>query len=129
MEQIDSFCKHPFSYLFFVSKKIKDFPITEKDKFKYVYDFGDNWVHQIVIEKLTELGPEFPTCLAGKRNAPPEDCGGIWGFQALLERQAANKLTADEKEWLGAYDLNYFDMEEVNDLLSGGETINEESFF
>jgi hypothetical protein len=109
--------------------KLKDFPLEEKERFSYCYDFGDNWVHQILVEKITELGPEFPHCLAGKRNAPPEDCGGAWGYHDLMKKKAANKLSTDEKEWLGPYDPDYFDREEVNDLLSDGETIDEENFF
>ncbi|MDA3930129.1 MAG: plasmid pRiA4b ORF-3 family protein [Prolixibacteraceae bacterium] len=109
--------------------KLKDFPLEEKVKFTYCYDFGDDWVHQIVIEKIMELGPEFPTCMAGKRNAPPEDSGGSWGYQDLMKKMEANQLSVDEKEWLGAFEPDYFDIEEVNDILSDGETINEDSFY
>ena len=47
-------------------------------RFTYTYDFGDNWEHTVVIEKRPPpLGPtSYPTCVAGKRNCPPEDCGG-----------------------------------------------------
>lgn len=48
----------------------------------YTYDFGDSWEHQIVVEKrlAAEPGRAYPACLAGERNGPPEDCGGIPGF-------------------------------------------------
>ncbi|MBN1650504.1 MAG: plasmid pRiA4b ORF-3 family protein [Bacteroidales bacterium] len=109
--------------------KLKDFSFTEKDTFKYWYDFGDDWMHQIQVEKISQLGPKYPVCLAGKRNAPPEDCGGPWGYQHLMDRMASKKLNAEEKEFLVLYDPEYFDITEVNDILSDEEAINEEDFF
>jgi hypothetical protein len=49
------------------------------DRFKYTYDFGDDWEHLVVVEK-PKPGIEassYPVCVAGKRNCPPEDCGGF----------------------------------------------------
>ncbi len=56
-------------------------------KFRYWYDFGDSWFHDIVIEKVLEASDDvsYPVCTAGKRACPPEDCGGVWGFAELLE--------------------------------------------
>jgi hypothetical protein len=55
-------------------------------RFTYTYDFGNDWEHAIVIEgKLPSVeGRSYPACVAGKRNCPPEDCGGCWGYQELL---------------------------------------------
>ncbi len=58
--------------------------LGEKDKFEYVYDFGDNWVHQIVVEKVMADGLPAPRCIAGARACPPEDCGGISGYAELV---------------------------------------------
>lgn len=60
---------------------------NEKAKFIYTYDFGDNWKHEILVEKILPIDPEikYPVCITGKRAAPPEDCGGIWGYKELLE--------------------------------------------
>ncbi len=59
----------------------------EKAKLHYVYDMGDNWEHEIVVEKilLAEAEKRYPACIARKRACPPEDCGGIWGYSELLE--------------------------------------------
>ncbi len=56
-------------------------------RFSYKYDFGDGWRHEILVEKILpgERGTRYPVCLAGKRNCPPEDCGGPWGYAELLE--------------------------------------------
>ena len=50
-------------------------------KFRYTYDFGDNWDHIIQIEKVLEADPKarYPRCVKGSRACPPEDCGGTWG--------------------------------------------------
>ena len=55
-------------------------------RFTYTYDFGDDWEHSIIIEgKRSPLDERnYPACVAGKRNCPPEDCGGPWGYQELL---------------------------------------------
>lgn len=55
-------------------------------RFQYIYDFGDNWMHQIEVEKILppEEGKPYPVLLAGRRNCPPEDSGGIPGYQEML---------------------------------------------
>jgi hypothetical protein len=55
---------------------------AERAKVVYTYDFGDNWRHDIVVEKIipAEPGVAYPRCTGGRRAAPPEDCGGIWAF-------------------------------------------------
>ena len=73
-------------------------------RFTYLYDFGDNWEHQIVIEGTQPPleGQSYPTCIAGKRHCPPDDCGGIWGYQDMLAILAdpAHPEHADWSEWL-----------------------------
>ena len=56
-------------------------------RFGYDYDFGDNWEHSVVVEKTLAPvpGQAYPACVDGKRNCPPEDCGGVWGYAELLE--------------------------------------------
>jgi hypothetical protein len=50
--------------------------------FSYLYDFGDNWRHIIVVEKLipTDEGNNWTQCIAGENACPPEDVGGIGGY-------------------------------------------------
>jgi len=74
-------------------------------RFRYTYDFGDNWEHDILIEKTLPKtdARAFPACVAGKRNCPPEDCGGPWGYDELLAALADrdNPQHAERLEWLG----------------------------
>ncbi len=61
--------------------------VHEKRKLTYVYDFGDSWEHEIMVEKILppEIETKYPQCIAGKRACPPEDIGGIWGYYDFLE--------------------------------------------
>ncbi len=56
-------------------------------KADYDYDFGDNWEHNLLLEKIIARDPDqkYPLCMAGERACPPEDCGGIWGYEDLLK--------------------------------------------
>ena len=92
---------------------------TEKMKFRYVYDFGDWWEHEIVVEKISpsDKNKNYPTCIGGKRNCPPEDVGGIPGYMNMLEiiKDKNNPEYEDMMEWLGEeYDPEEFDLEETN---------------
>ena len=74
-------------------------------KIRYTYDFGDNWDHDISIEKT--IGVEdiemVPDCVGGRRACPPEDCGGTWGYQELLDVLAdpAHPEHQERLEWTG----------------------------
>jgi pRiA4b ORF-3-like protein len=54
--------------------------------FLYEYDFGDSWEHRIVVEKVLppEPGVSHPRRVAGRRACPPDDCGGVWGYEEFL---------------------------------------------
>jgi prevent-host-death family protein len=98
--------------------KLEDI-LGEKSKFLYTYDFGDDWQHEIVVEKVLPIDPQvrYPICLKGKRACPPEDCGGPWGYAELLEILAnpSHPEYEDRCEWLIAeFDAEWFDLEGVN---------------
>lgn len=97
---------------------------SEKMKFIYEYDFGDSWLHEILVEQIlpAEPGMYYPVCLKGKRACPPEDCGGIWGYAHLLEiiRDATSEEYEEMMEWLGGeFDPEEFDLHEINQMLKG----------
>jgi Plasmid pRiA4b ORF-3-like protein len=93
-----------------------------KDRFVYEYDFGDSWTHQIVVEKMVprEKGQRYPVCIAGKRASPPEDCGGIWGYQNLLKVISDPKHPEHDNmiEWVGGgLDPEAFNLDSINQRL------------
>jgi hypothetical protein len=94
----------------------------ESAKLRYEYDFGDSWLHQVLVEKIVppEPGQEYPVCTKGRRARPPEDVGGIWGYQYFLEA-IADPEHEEHEEYLawagGAFDPEAFDAEEVNQAL------------
>lgn len=58
-----------------------------RPKMLYTYDFGDDWHHEIKLEHVlpVEKGVAYPRCIKGRRNAPPDDCGGIWSYMNMLD--------------------------------------------
>ena len=92
---------------------------SESDKFIYEYDFGDSWEHDVLVEKIqpAEPGEKYPLCIKGKRACPPEDVGGIWGYEEFLE--AISDPNHDEHnsflEWCGGgFNREEFDIQEIN---------------
>lgn len=89
------------------------------NKFKYEYDFGDSWEHTVKVEALLEPeeGMTYPVCIKGKRACPPEDVGGVWGYEELLETLGDPDSEENEEmlEWVGDdFDPEEFNLEEVN---------------
>ena len=95
----------------------------EKDELLYEYDFGDTWMHRIVLEKVViDRDGEFvrPECLDGKRAAPPEDVGGVGGFEEFMEiwRDPENTEYQHMRSWAGKkYDPEAFNVKKVNSML------------
>ncbi|MCF8307962.1 MAG: plasmid pRiA4b ORF-3 family protein [Bacteroidales bacterium] len=94
----------------------------EKSEIIYEYDFGDGWEHSILLDKI--LPPDdqlqIPECIAGKRNCPPENCGGPWGYMEMLEifQQPDHEEYESYMEWLeDDFDPEYFDKDKINKRL------------
>ncbi len=88
---------------------------NEQAKFEYVYDFGDNWEHDVVVEKIGPLEPgvKYPRCIDGARACPPEDVGSIWGYENFLQALRDPKHEEHEHfvEWIGGkFDAEAFDV-------------------
>lgn len=97
------------------------------DRMRYTYDFGGDWEHEILVEKVlsAEPGGRYPACVGGKSRCPPEDCGGAWGYSDLRETLADPGHPEHEAmlEWLGLengseFDPAAFDVDEVNAVLA-----------
>ena len=102
--------------------KLSQLLTKEKESLVYEYDFGDSWEHKILLEKILPYDSKIvlPVCLKGKRACPPEDCGGIWGYEELLQTISNPKHPDHDEmlEWLGGkFDPEEFDLEEINEDL------------
>jgi hypothetical protein len=97
--------------------KLGDFVADGVKKFRYIYDFGDNWEHILQVEKVLEADPKvkYPTCVDGKRARPPEDCGGPWGYGDLVAAVEDPEKNPELLEWVGGnFDAEKFDLAAVN---------------
>ena len=102
------------------SEYIIDGFFSRVKSFTYLYDFGDNWSHEVKIEDVIEdYDGNCPIVLKYKENTPPEDCGGIWGYADMLDTLSSPKKPdyKEIKEW---FDDNYkeYDLAQVNTKLS-----------
>jgi hypothetical protein len=92
-------------------------------KLVYVYDFGDSWEHEVVVEDIAPADPSvrYPRCLDGQRAAPPEDCGGPWGYAERLRvlSDPTDEEHAERREWLGDdFNPERFDIAAINRALT-----------
>ncbi len=97
--------------------KISDVLRKSKDKIMYEYDFGDGWLHSVTLIEILEADVKsvYPALLKGKGACPPEDCGGIFGFEDLKEvmKNPKNEEHEDMVEWLGyVFDPDEFELAE-----------------
>ena len=99
----------------------------EKERMRYEYDFRDGWELVLVAEKILPPGtePAKPVCLGGKRRGPPEESGGVNGYERLLaalqkpSRREHAPEHAEIAEWREAgLDPEAFDVDEVNRRLA-----------
>lgn len=93
-------------------------------RFDYEYDFGDGWEHEILFEGClrAEQQTRYPLCVEGERACPPEDVGGIYGYQEFLEALADPKHEEHESfmKWCGPFDAEKFDAKSVTRRMQKG---------
>jgi DNA-binding MarR family transcriptional regulator len=85
---------------------------------RYHYDFGDGWEHELILEAIVkrQRGTKYPLCLGGARACPPEDCGGVGGYENLLTviGTPTHEEYESTLEWLGGrFDPEKFDPRSV----------------
>jgi len=96
--------------------------LAEGDSMVYLYDFGDSWRHEVVLEKIVPVDapPPKPVCLDGKRRCPPEDVGGVSGYQEFLEVifEPGHDEFEHYREWAGdPVHAEEFNVAAVNKIL------------
>jgi hypothetical protein len=88
--------------------------------FRYEYDFGDCWLHEITLEATlpAEPGVCYPRCVDGRRSGPPEDTGGPYAYPAVL--QSLEEARRDDEEFgipgliPPDFDPEHFDLDDLN---------------
>lgn len=94
-----------------------------KAKVLYTYDFGDDWEHVVLLEAVLPADPTqvLPRCVDGARACPPEDVGGIWGYEEALNslNDPVDSEHATWKEWFSEdFDPTALNLDAVNESLT-----------
>ena len=83
------------------------------DRMKFEYDFGDSWEHEVWVKGIREYEEdEEPEAVLvkGAGACPPDDCGGVWGYEELLNIRQKKRKKKEEKEMLEWFGIDhYFD--------------------
>ena len=95
--------------------KLSDYFSKDCPSCEYTYDFGDDWEHSVVLEGILpkEASAIYPRCISGDNACPPEDCGGVMGYQEFLKTIADPKAEEHDRllEWVGGwFDPAWFDL-------------------
>ena len=104
---------------------VKDLLPRKGSKAVYCYDFGDMWeldLQVVATIGLDDYGFSFlPVCADGEGAAPPEDVGGVYGYERFCEIMADPKHPehAEMAEWAGfeegeVFDEAWFDPHDIN---------------
>ena len=83
---------------------------------RYLYDYGDGWEHTIKVERMipADTNIAYPRLIEASGRCPPEDVGGPWGYDEMLEALADpdHERHAEIREWVGDdFDPHAFDAE------------------
>lgn len=93
-------------------------------QFLYIYDFGDNWRHEVLFEGCLRARPgeRYPLCIEGARACAPEDVGGVRGYYEYIEAMAdpSHKQHAEWLGWRGPFDPEKFDAEATTKKMRRG---------
>ena len=97
--------------------------LKKDDRCTFVYDFGDNWRFNLVLEdENADTGlskAELPRVKEGKGLGIIEDCGGTSGLESIVKAFSTKKGAdyQEYKNWLetDSFDITNFNMEEIND--------------
>jgi hypothetical protein len=77
-------------------------------KTPYEYDFGDSWEHEVTLQGIVERPEKFGRMLlGGERAFPPEDCGGIAGYEECVGGKDPEGL----RKWMGGWKPEEFDLQ------------------
>lgn len=94
-------------------------------RFSYEYDFGDSWSHEVLFEGCLscDQGVRYPVCVEGEGCCPPEDVGGVYGYEEFLNA-IADSSHPEHEEWMtwagGDFDPTRFDAKAATRAIQRG---------
>ena len=102
---------------------LADLKFKERNSFKYLYHFDDDWQAKCQVETITEPenGQQYPWCLEGEGNNPVEDYGGpdVYSEIVRILKNPRHAEYQDSVDILGEdYDARYFDRDGLNEILA-----------
>ena len=105
--------------------KLKDI-LNSTKRFSYEYDFGDGWDHEIVLNRYIEAkkGVRYPICVAAKGLCPPEDVGGVGGYENLIEQAKSGSNSEEFLEEIEYYGLTIEELKNIENEPVDIELIN-----
>jgi hypothetical protein len=104
--------------------RLNEIPEFADTLFYYEYDFGDSWEHLIILEQVAGSGQgvaQRAVCIGGERACPPEDCGGVYGYEEFLQAISDPKHPehAEMLGWINRpFDPGYFSADACNRWLA-----------
>ena len=87
------------------------------DKLYYLYDFGDRWMHEFYVQEFDRVGT-IPELVTGAGACPPEDCGGLPGFQYFKDYLSGKMSARDYFDLFVAVNVEDFDVFEFDPELA-----------
>jgi len=114
----DEFASPEYRILAGWKQKISRYFSAQNNTALYIYDFGDYWEHELKLEKILSRDDQkdYPICVIGRRACPPEDCGGLPGYEDMLEVLSNPEHVEYDTmlEWVGdEFDPEHFDPNEL----------------
>ena len=113
--------------------RLCDLKLRRLERFMYEYDFAHGWIHDLRIEATLPVDPRktYPVCVAGKRAAPTEDCGGPCAFMANHRHYVGfghgqsreelddfmDEFDDDDSDFIGDHRPDKFDRRQINRAL------------
>jgi hypothetical protein len=103
---------------------LADFGFRLRERFLYEYDFYDLWQHDIRVEQILGLDAKrsYPVCIAGRRAAPPEDCGGPRAF-FQGKREVPGEIHRSLLEMAEEIESGDLDLDGVRDRMASLESL------
>ena len=107
-----------------ITTRLKD--ILNSKKIIYTYDFGDNWKHEIILNRYIEgkKGFKYPFCANAKGICPPEEIGGIWTCNDIIREVESGNFSERTLERIEEFGLSIEKLKNIENETVDVDCIN-----